>query len=318
MHSDKQTEHFVTLFDCKFLPMGWCLHYSLMTHAQPFHLWILCMDEKVEKQLEQLALSHVTLISLSKVETAKLLSVKEGRTKAEYCWTLTPFTPQMVFERDETVERVTYVDADLFFFDTPRKLFKEFDASGKSVLITEHAYAPEYEQSLLHGRFCVQFVVFNRTQEAFRVMKWWQEKCLEWCFARVEGNKFGDQKYLDIWPDLFKDDVHVLGQVDKTLAPWNVQFFLKNQQDLNPVFYHFHGLRIVSDHEVLLYLGYRIGKQGQCFYKDYVRAMSRIFGVMKALGWSIPVIPRQERWLRLRRLKRIFMGVAQYWTYLEP
>jgi len=86
-------EHFVTLFDSKFLPLGMALHDSLMTHAQPFHLWILCMDEMVEKQLKQISLSHVTLIPLKEIETQELLAVKPGRTQGEYCWTLTPFTP---------------------------------------------------------------------------------------------------------------------------------------------------------------------------------------------------------------------------------
>ena len=315
MNSDSRIEHFVTLFDNKFLPMGLCLHYSLMEHVQPFHLWILCMDEEVENQLKRLCLSHVTLIALSSVETKELLAVKKERTRGEYCWTLTPFTPQVVFDLDEKVERVTYLDADLFFFDSPQKLFDEFDASGKSVLITEHGYAPEYEQALVHGRFCVQFMTFRRSDPGMKVMKWWQERCLEWCYARVENDKFGDQKYLDVWPEIFINDVHVLSQVEKTLAPWNVRYFSRISGKLHPVFFHFHGLRIVSNREILLYIGYRIGSRGLYFYDEYVMVMKKSFETMKSIGITIPVIPRIESWPWLRRLKRSLMGIVNYVTY---
>ncbi len=78
-------------------------------------------------------------------------------------------------------------------------------------------------------------------------MRWWQERCLEWCFARYEDGKFGDQVYLDQWPTLFGDRVHVVRQVEKTLAPWNVRHFAKKTRSrLEPVFYHFHALRLLA------------------------------------------------------------------------
>ena len=184
------TEHFVTLFDSKFLPMGMALHNSLISQGQPFHLWIICMDDKVEQQLGLVALPNVTLLPLASMETSELLEVKPGRSRGEYCWTLTPFTFQAVFDRDDSITRVTYLDSDIFFFDTPLTLLREFDASGKHVLITEHAFAPEYDFYVnLSGRFCVQFMTFRRSAEGKKVMRWWQERCLEWCFERHEDGK---------------------------------------------------------------------------------------------------------------------------------
>ena len=66
MNSNRPIEHFVTLFDSKFLPMGMALHDSLMIHAQPFHLWILCMDELVEKQLKQISCKTAEVASQEK------------------------------------------------------------------------------------------------------------------------------------------------------------------------------------------------------------------------------------------------------------
>ena len=314
MNSNRPIEHFVTLFDSKFLPLGMALHDSLMIHAQPFHLWILCMDELVEKQLKQISLSHVTLIPRKEIETQELLAVKPGRTLGEYCWTLTPFTPQAVFDRNPNVKSVTYLDADIFFFDDPRILLSELDQSRKHILITEHAYDPKYDQALASGRFCVQFTTFRRTEQAAKVMKWWQDKCLEWCFARLENGKFGDQKYLDSWPELFSDVVHIVRQVEKTLAPWNVLFFeKKNGGTVDPVFYHFHSLRIINPHKVRLYHGYKIGKQGLCLYGQYLKNLSKHISSLKIHCITTPYIEqKKEKWGLLRYFKRRITKVVRF------
>ena len=289
------TEHFVTLFDSKFLPMGLALHDSLMTHGQPFHLWIICMDDKVEEQLARISLPHVTLIQLGSVETRELLAVKSGRSRGEYCWTLTPFTFQAVFERDDSIERVTYLDSDIYFFADPQILLQELEETGKHVLLTEHAYAPEYDFYLnLSGRFCVQFMTFRRTAEAGKVMRWWQERCLEWCFDRHEEGKFGDQKYLDDWPERFADEVHVVQQTEKTLAPWNAEYIEKKLLGrLEPVFYHFQAFRIIGRKEVRLFGGYAIGPAGLRLYEAYLAAIRKCLGTMKRFGIAIPIIKEE-------------------------
>ena len=313
MPSNRPVEHFVTLFDSNFLPMGMCLHASLMQHGQPFRLWILCMDELVEQQLRKLVLPHVSLIPLQEVETDALLDVKNGRTRGEYCWTLTPFTPQAVFDRDPSVQRVTYLDADMFFFDSPQILLEEFAASGKHVLITEHAYAPEYDQSETSGRFCVQFMTFRRTQEGAHVMRWWQDRCIEWCFSRFEDGKFGDQKYLNDWPVRFAGEVHVLQQVEKTLAPWNVKHLETVSGALAPVFYHFHALRIVNKNLVMLYLRYQIGKAGLVLYEEYMRTLRRCLGEITSHKLEIKCRPLEKgKWGALRELQWRFMGTVAY------
>jgi hypothetical protein len=316
MPSNKSTEHFVTLFDSNFLPMGMCLHASLMGHGQPFHLWILCMDVLVEQQLRQLGLPHVSLIPLQEVESVSLLGVKNGRTAGEYCWTLTPFTPQFVFDRNQKVERVTYLDADLFFFDSPQILLEEFEISGKQVLITEHAYAPEYDQTETCGKFCVQFITFRRTDGGLRVMEWWQKQCLQWCFNRFENGKFGDQKYLDDWPSRFFNEVHVLRAVERTLAPWNVRYFQRIYGiNLHPAFYHFQALRIIERNKVLLYSGYRIGSQGKQFYKQYLGALRDAFHTLHNAGIAtehIPISPKKESWGMVRKIIRRLRGIAAY------
>jgi hypothetical protein len=309
-------EHYVTLFDNNFLLMGVGLHQSLMQHGGQFHLWILCMDEEVERNLGRLALPHASLIPLREVEDERLLAVKPGRSRGEYCWTLTPFTAQFVFERDPQVDRVTYLDADLYFFGSPRPFFAEFEAAGKHVLITEHAYDPRYDKSRRSGRFCVQFLTFRRTPEAGAVMRWWQERCLEWCYARVEGGKFGDQKYLDVWPELFGDAVHILRQTSRTLAPWNVRYFERQGAGrIAPVFYHFHGLRLIAPGKLMLYSGYDVGQAARELYAAYGAGLQQVVDALGHLGIAVPHTPlRRDLVGRVLRWKRRAFGGEGYAT----
>lgn len=316
-------EHFVTLFDNNFLPLGLCLHRSLIAHGQPFQLWILCMDDLVERHLRKLALPHVRLIPLRDVEDSRLLAVKPLRSRGEYCWTITPFTPQFVFERDPQVARVTYVDADLFFFCHPRPLLDEFGHSGKHVLITEHAYDPRYEKSgraRRGGRFCVQFITFLRTGQAAKVLHWWQKRCLEWCFNRVEDGKFGDQKYLDQWPALFEQEVHILQQKEKTLAPWNVRYFEQlGSGRVAPVFYHFHGLRLISPGKLLLYSGYRVGKAAQALYRVYQQNITESINLLNDNDIPVPYLPLRKDLLgRCIMLKRRILDGEGYAQLHHP
>ncbi|MGH9917520.1 MAG: glycosyl transferase, partial [Nitrososphaerales archaeon] len=96
----------MTLFDRLFLPQGLALHSSLRRHSKdPFVLWVLCMDEHTKEVIDKLRLPSVRTIPLEEVETDSLRAVKSGRTSVEYCWTLTPFTPTIVFERETEARR---------------------------------------------------------------------------------------------------------------------------------------------------------------------------------------------------------------------
>lgn len=316
MTSASPTEHFVTLFDGHYLPQGLCLHGSLTEHGRPFHLWILAVDEACAQALDRLRLDDVTVLRLQEVETEALRAVKPGRSIGEYCWTLTPFLPSAVFSRAPGVERVTYVDADVYFFASPATLIDEMVAAGKHVLITEHAFAPEYAAHLRFGRFCVQFVTFRNTPGARGVLEDWQRRCLEWCFAHEENGKFGDQKYLDDWPREFGEVVHVLARADRTLAPWNVRHMSARAGQAEPTLYHFHGVKIVSARRAVLYYMYRIGHGNRWIYDRYVASLRAALRQMRAQDIPVVARPLFRRWRgRVRFVWTLLTGRAG-WTSL--
>lgn len=245
-------------------------------------LWIVCVDDETYEVLGRLDLPNIKRIKLSDMETPELLKVKQERTLGEYCWTLTPFAPRLVFEAEPTVQRVTYIDADIWFRKHPKPIFDEFDASGKHVLITDHAYAPEYDQSVTSGQYCVQFMTFTR-DVGEHVRKWWESRCIEWCFARFEDGKFGDQKYLDDWPIRFKNYVHVLENKEIIQAPWNSK--IKNYKDA--CLYHFHGFKIIKVKKFILHGAYDIPYSViNSIYNPYVNDINASIVKLKGIGFN--------------------------------
>jgi len=294
-------EHYVTLFDSLFLPQGLALQASLERHARPYSLWILCVDDETHEVLDRLGLPNVRLMRLADVETPELLRVKQERSRAEYCWTLTPFTPRFVCQADRSVQRVTYLDADLWFRESPAPIFRELELSGKQVLITDHAYAPEHDQTATSGRYCVQFMVFTR-EGGESVRKWWQERCIEWCYARPENGKFGDQKYLDDWPERFSDRVHVLQHVEWARAPWNA---VEMSHD-RALFFHFHGLRLLGDDKVNLG-GYPLSPTLiQDVYAPYLEYLAQAIGALRKLGFEAREQQQNGLLLTLKRMPFMF------------
>jgi len=233
-------EHYVTLFDSKYLPQGLSLYRSMERWCGDFTLWVICMDELAKETLAQLNYKSLELISLSEFEIPALLQVKSERTVAEYCWTITPFVVEEVWKRTpgETT-RVTYVDADMYFLASPAPIFTELDDSHAVCLITEHAFSPEFDESTVLGRFCVQFMPFV-FPDCSPILSLWKSQCLEWCSAIPDSGRFGDQKYLDDWPTLFPGRVHVLKQRGLLIGPWNASRFPYSEA----VTYHMQGVRI--------------------------------------------------------------------------
>jgi SAM-dependent methyltransferase len=243
---------FCTLFDVNYLPRGLVLYRSLAEECTDFRLRVFCMDEDVKQLLDRLALPRLVPISLAELEAhdPALLAVKPTRTQVEYCWTATPAICLHALEREPELDQITYLDADLMFFADPAPLFDEL--AGDSVLIVPHRYAPRWRHSEeTSGRFNVQFLTFKRDERGLAVLRWWHDRCIEWCYARVEDGKMGDQKYLDDWPDRFTG-VHVLEHPGGGLAPWNVGRYELGRRngdvfvDGRPlIFYHYHSLRLL-------------------------------------------------------------------------
>jgi hypothetical protein len=243
-----KVRHYCTYFDSNYLPKGLALYQSLVAQAEPFWLWVLCFDETTHAVLTKLALPEVRSISLDEFESADpaLLEAKANRSRFEYYFTCTPSLPLYVFAQNPVIDTVSYVDADLYFFEHPDPIHSALD--NGSILIIDHRFPPHLAHLTKYGRFNVGYLAFRRSPDGLACLQSWRIQCIEWCYDRLEADRFADQKYLDAWPERFSGVVE-LAHKGAGLAPWNLSTFPLDRvrgrvyvggEPL--IFYHFHGL----------------------------------------------------------------------------
>jgi hypothetical protein len=281
--------YFCTLFDVNYLAKGVAMLRSLQRFCPNSHVYVLCMDDQTKLILESLRFSHITYLTLEEVEDQDLLDIKPGRNRAEYCWTLSPCLPWYVLMNNGDIEFITYLDADLYFYSDIQPILDEI--GNASIAIIEHRFVAELKHLENRGKFCVEWVSFRRDAEGLACLKRWREQCIEWCFYRLEENRMGDQKYLDAWPDKYKN-LHIIQHVGAGIAPWNYagyEFSLSDDMiEVNGfplIFYHFHQFQILSfgRYDRLSQYYTRMREVPDSVYTAYELAISSIMSEIKKI-----------------------------------
>lgn len=281
--------NFCTLFDRNYVYKGLTLYNSLLRHCPEFTLWILCMDDLTLKIMKKLDLEKAILIKLSDFEDDDLKEVKPTRTIAEYCWTCTPSLPLYILRQVPSLDHMTYLDADLFFYGSPKPIYEEFE--DRSIMIIEHRFPNHLRHLEVNGIYNVQMLIFRNDKSALECLHWWRDRCNEWCYYRLEDGKMGDQKYLDDWTTRFKG-VHVLQYKGAGVALWNITRYTIAKKDgiifiddVPLVFYHFHQFSL------LRFGSYDFGEGGhytltsediELIYRPYIHALEESIQLVKS------------------------------------
>ncbi len=215
--------NFCTLFDKNYVQKGLALHASLLKHSSnPFVLYILAMDDETAKILEEANLKNVRILPLSVFESAmNMKPVRESRSLVEYFWTAASSLCEYLI-REYPIDQLTYLDSDLFFFQDPQLVFDEI--GKRSIAIIPHRLAEQDRNRLEpNGIYNVGWVTFRNDLEGLSCLTGWAALCREWCYARHDRGRFGDQAYLDSWPAEFGDALCIIQNIGACTAPWNLQ-----------------------------------------------------------------------------------------------
>jgi YHS domain-containing protein len=241
---------YCTYFDHNYLSRGLALYHSLQRHAPGARLWVLCLSERCFDVLQKSALPFLLPLRLSEFESSdpETAATKASRKPVEYYFTLTPGWMLYVAEREATAEWITYLDGDLYFFASPDPIYRELDAAAAAII--PHRFTAKLRRLRRYGTYNVGWVGARNDERGLAIVKWWRERCIEWCFDYVDGDRFADQGYLDRFPSMF-EGVGIVENPGANLAPWNVgayAFGYRDGQvlidgDAPLIFFHFQGLR---------------------------------------------------------------------------
>jgi hypothetical protein len=240
---------FCTYFDRNYYARGLALYQSLKAHCSSFRLWVLCLDDSCYQELASMQLPEVRLISVEQLERAfpELHEARHNRSLIEFYFTCTPALPLYILERWPDVPSITYLDADMFFFADPAPVFDEI--GDRSIAIVEHRYPAYLHDMEVYGRYNVGWLSFRRDAQGLACLQLWLRQCIEWCYDRLDGERYADQKYLEQWPQLFSNLV-VLQHKGVNVAPWNImnetvrlKQGLVYVGDQPLIVFHFHGFK---------------------------------------------------------------------------
>lgn len=314
------TINFCTLFDKGFLARGVALHESLMQECPDFVLWMMCMDDLSYTMLQKLNLKNVKLLRVSEVEDERVLAVKSDRKTNEYCWMFSSVLPLYLLEKNPSMETITYIDADMYFYAPVDEIYREF--GNNSIMIIPHAFSEKQKhREKTSGKYNVGMMIFRNDEYGLECLRWWKDRVIEWCYDRYEDGKLGDQLYLDDWTERFKK-VFVLTHPGADVASWNTDRFtfrvkkagekagaVKNDskkievegtEKINGkkfplIFYHFHGLKIYTTTNGKI-RPYPVSVYDRTVYKLYIPALQRAYNKIRALdpAWSYGTVKKLD------------------------
>ncbi len=289
--------NFCAVFDKGFLTRAVALHRSLTEQCPDFVLWMLCMDNESHSMLQKLNLDRTKLLKLSDVEDDRMLAVKPGRTTAEYCWMFSSCLPLYILEKNPSMDTVTYVDVDMYFYAPVDDIYHQF--GNNSIMIIPHAFSEKHkEREKTSGKYNVGMMIFRNDECGLECLRWWKDRCIEWCYNRYEDGKFGDQLYLNDWPTRFKK-VFVLTDPGVDVASWNTDRFkfdvkkggkIEGTEKISNkkfplILYHFHGLKIYMTSGGKI-RPYPVSIFDRTIYRLYVRALQKAYDRVRAIDSS--------------------------------
>lgn len=275
---------YCTYFDHNYLPRGLALYHSLQRHAPGAELWVLCLSEACHQALTALDLPGLVPVRLADFEAANpdVAATRSSRSLIEYYFTCSPAWMLFVLNSKPDAEWVTYLDSDLFFFASPDPIYVEMKDAAFGII--PHRFSQGLEYYRRYGLYNVGWVSVRRRDDGIAALRWWRERCVEWCYDRVEDDRFADQRYLDRMPEMFSG-VHVISHLGANLAPWNLADCrlewnnggIQIERRYQLVFFHFYGIKRSGGY---YFTGHRLyhapfsGLMKDGLYKPYVAALA--------------------------------------------
>lgn len=271
-------KYFCTYFNKNYFPQGMTLYKSLQHLEIDFKLFVVCLDEETYDIFEKLNIQEIEAVKLADIERfdQEFAACRKNRSLVEYFFTLSPVMPLYLFEKFPEIDILAYMDADLYFYNSPQPLYDELGES--SILIIEHRFPEKIRWREKFGRFNVQFQLYRRDAACLKCLEWWREKCIEWCYDKFDGERFADQKYLDKWPEMFENVI--VSKINAAgVAPWNWYNYDITVDDKNNnltidgenlIFYHFQGFKVLKKHLLVHNLGHYGKVMPRYLLKKYI------------------------------------------------
>jgi hypothetical protein len=263
--------NFCSYFDKNYLSKFLILRDSLINLNCNVNFYILALDDFSYIFLKKKNFKNVILCNLNELEKKfpSLNDIKNTRNNIEYYFTLSPYLP-IFLEEKFLLKKLNYIDVDSFFYKNPELFYKSLGVY--SVILIKQNFKQQY------GKFNVGWISYNFLhKDTKKILEKWKIECTNWCYDKVEKNRYADQKYLDYWPLLSKDIIICDPKVSM-FSPWDSKSnYLKKNID-NFYCYHFQGLKFSKNYFVSGIGNYYFNferKFTKKFYLNYITLLKK-------------------------------------------
>lgn len=183
-------------------------------------------------------------------------SMLKGYNVIEFNTAVKPFYFEYLFKMNSRVDKIYYLDPDLFFYQSPL-ILEEFWDEGDSIQLTPNLlYLPQKIvrgelASLKHGYNNLGYIGMKRGVETDQIISWWKTRLTTHCTLDKCRGIFVDQKWMDLAPLFFKG-IKSIKHPGWNMAWWNlsernlgkdqVGYFV-NKPESRLLFFHFSGFK---------------------------------------------------------------------------
>lgn len=125
------------------------------------------------------------------------------------------------------LETLVYLDPDIFVYAPLTPVLDALD-DGSTATLTPHmtmpvddGKLPGEQEMLYNGTYNLGFIAVRRCEESWRLLSWWERRCLDLGFSEGRTGLFVDQKWMNLAPGMF-DRVKILRHPGCNMAYWNL------------------------------------------------------------------------------------------------
>jgi hypothetical protein len=297
---------YFTLSDASFAPRTLAMLKSLRRFDNTSDITFVAVGDLPEKFFPAFEKINVSIKLLSDLLKPEVLShIKQSRSYLSALWTYPAMILCEEIHKSSNYSDIVYLDADLYFYGDPVECWNEIPAGNISIV--RHNFSERLSRSFPEsGEFNVSWVSMPVNDVGRSCAMKWAEECFALCpdtpVKHLGRTVYGDQRYLDTWPELYGGLLTVFQNPGIGLAPWNYENykidFLGNWTINNQtlVFYHF------SSHQFGFFLSRKMGrtyskvaKIPKYLYLEYERELRLAVNDLGLVNWKSRYTPIWKR-----------------------
>ncbi len=243
-----------TLCSNNYLAQAKTLGDSIAEH-NPGTRFIIGLVDKRDPEIDYDFFSPFELISFDQLGFPVIDDMLSRYDIIEFNTGVKPFYIEYLFDHFPEVEKLYYIDPDIYFYESLDELDGLLDKHD--IVLTPHlTVAPatvttDELVAMRHGHFNLGFLGLRRSRNSVEFLTWWQERLKNHCVIDKGRGLFVDQKWVDLAP-LYFDGIYNFKHQGYNMAWWNTserdlledggKYFV-NTKAQPLVFFHFSGFK---------------------------------------------------------------------------